>query len=100
MILLEVQLRAGRWVRCTWHCHNAKTRHCRCCCRGLYHGLGEGTPSFVRAVNEHQERLLLELGQAEARGELWIFAYRPSIAEPLVHRRHGKPRAYQEALLP
>jgi len=98
--LLEVQRRDGRLVRCAWACHHAKTRQCHCCCRGLYHGLGEGTTSFARAVAQHHEWLLLDLGQAEARGELWILAYRPSLSEPLIFRRHGVPRAYQEALLP
>lgn len=99
MTLLEVQLANGRWLRCAWKCHNAKTQGCYCCCRGVYHGLREGTPSFVRAVAEFQERLLLQLGEAEERGALWIRAYRPSLSEPLIIRAHGRPRAVQESLL-
>jgi hypothetical protein len=98
--LLYVTLPSGSHQICDAKCHNSAGAVCHCPCGGKYHGHQEGSPALAYLVHVNQERILLDLGAREQRGELWIEAYRESLTDPLRWRRKGVARAIQEELLP
>lgn len=92
--LLRVYLKDGTVCQCDIRCHNAWGRECDCCCGGRYHGKREGSWPFVRAVQEHQERILTDLSLHEEAGELWIVAFRKDLTSRLFTRRPWMPIGY------
>ncbi len=97
-LLLIVQHPDGTRRYCDSRCHNATHQVCDCPCGGRYHGLQEGTAALHYAVDHDQEQLLLDLGLAEQRGELWIECFRPRWQRPLQWRPLHQPRVYQDDL--
>ncbi len=94
-LLLVVLDRDGTRRWCDSRCHNATHQTCECPCGGRYHGLQEGTAALHYAVDRDQEQLLLDLGLAEQRGDLWLECFRAAWAKPLQYRPIYKPRVYQ-----
>lgn len=56
IILKGFQSDGTRWV-CDATCHTAKSRRCRCGCRGRFHGVGVGTRRDAAVVAFREEIL-------------------------------------------
>ncbi len=97
--LIQVGRSSGHMERCDARCHNATHPGCRCCCGGRYHGKQEGSVSLAWAVQQHQDAILLELGEAEERGELIIDYARASVDAPPFIRGRKRRRPQQQNLL-